>query len=307
MILLQRTAKNFGNIDGSSIEPAALSVVAMDQFHTIRLETDFGTVPLVEVFAVSTDLSPHEQFVIIEGDCQSVDGIGTNMKSGSLCVLGSVGDKTGASMSGGDLVISGNARDQLGAGMSDGMIYVAGDCRHSLASPLPGRKLGMRGGDILIAGNVGNRACERIRRGTVFVAGDAGDYCVPQMIAGSVVVMGEIGEEWGGGMRRGSIILGRDYSSTSSASLSEAREFELSFLPLLWRHIVQMQHRAFAILNLAIAMSDTATQRAARRAPAPLRIPSTRWVQRQIADLNCNGRGEILVLRRTSSRMIETA
>ena len=301
MILMERTEKSFGAIDGKDIRPDHLATLSIHQINQLHVSTDSGIVALQELFKVSTDRHPLEPFLVIEGDCEQIEGIGLGMKSGTLCILGNVGDSAAKSMAGGTLIISGNARDQLGAGMTDGMIYIVGNCRHQLASPLPGRKSGIRGGDILVAGDVGDRACERMRRGTVFVAGSAGDYLAPQMIAGSLVVMGEIGGKWAGGMKRGSIILGQNFSSEPCASLSEAGEFELSFLPLIWKHVEARQNEALAALHLAIAFAKSATNRSIRETTMPIRIPRTRWVQRQIADMNCNGRGEILVLRRVSS------
>ena len=301
MLLLQRTRKYFGVIDGSSIRPDGFVGLSLEQINATVLSTESGKVTLSEVFELSLDQLSLEPFLVIAGDCQTIEGLGTHMQNGTICILGNVGDNTGKSMSGGTLVVSGNARDHLGAGMTNGLVYVLGNCRHGLASPLAGKKSGMRGGDILVAGNVGDRACERMRRGTVFVGGDAGDYCAPQMIAGTLVVMGNLGSQWAGGMRRGSLILGRDFSTNPTASLSEAREFELSFLPLIWRHVEKLQNEAFAILSLAMAQTLAAPQRASTEVPSPIKIPRTRWVQRQIADLNCNGRGEVLVLRRVSS------
>ena len=301
MLLLQRTRKYFGVIDGSSIRPDGFVGLSLEQINATVLSTESGKVTLSEVFELSLDQLSLEPFLVIAGDCETIEGLGTQMQNGTICILGNVGDNTGKSMSGGTLVVSGNARDHLGAGMTNGLVYVLGNCRHGLASPLAGKKSGMRGGDILVAGNVGDRACERMRRGTVFVGGDAGDYCAPQMIAGTLVVMGNLGSQWAGGMRRGSLILGRDFSTNPTASLSEAREFELSFLPLIWRHVEKLQNEAFAILSLAMAQTLAAPQRASTEVPSPIKIPRTRWVQRQIADLNCNGRGEVLVLRRVSS------
>ncbi len=301
MILLKRTDKAIGSLDGSPIVPAALNSMALEEIRQIPLEADCGTVPLYQLFDVSQDRSRHESLVIVEGDCHSIDGLGQHLKSGTLCVLGDVGDKAGAEMQGGELVILGNARDRLGMAMSDGLIYLAGNARHGLAAPIPGKKSGMRGGDIVITGNVGDRACERMRRGTVFVAGDAGDCCAPQMIAGSLIVMGQLGCDWGGGMRRGSLILGREVASVSSALLSEPRDFELSFLPLIWKHIARLQCNASAILNLSVALQDNGSPNRIQHMPLPIRIPSTRWVQRRIADLSSNGQGEVLVLKRVSS------
>ncbi len=301
MILLQRTSSTFGSIDGSSIRPDFFATMSLDQINATGLSTESGIVALREVFDVSIDRMPFEPFLLIDGNCEAIDGLGAEMQSGTLCILGDVGDNTARKMGGGSIVISGNVRDHLGAGMMDGLIYVVGNCRDGLASPLAGRKSGMRGGDILVAGCVRDRACERMRRGTVFIAGNVGDYCAAQMIAGSLVVMGELGREWGGGMRRGSIILGHASSSRPSASLSAARDFELSFLPLIWRHLGKIQIEALEILDRSIEFSQASTKRGTREVPQPFRIPRTRWVQRQIADLNCDGRGEVLVLKRLSS------
>lgn len=301
MILLQRTRNAFGLVDGSPIRPDQFADKSLAEINAIVLETDRGPVSLRDVFEVSTDRMPWEPFLVIEGGCESIEGLGSQMQGGTMCILGDVGDNTARGMAGGSLVIAGNARDHLGAGMSDGLIYVAGNCRNGLASPLPGRKSGMRGGDILITGDIGDRACERQRRGTVFVAGDAGCFCAAQMIAGTLVVMGDLGGGWAGGMRRGSLILGRDCPSQPSASLSEARDFELSFLPLIWRHIEKQQNDILGILNLAIAFAKSATTRPIREPQSPIKIPRTRWVRRQIADINCKGQGEVLVLKRVSS------
>lgn len=301
MIRLQRTQHTFGAIDGSCICPDFFAGKSLEQILTIVLPTESGNVDFAKVFDVSFGPMLSGPFLVIRGNCDSIAGLGTKMQTGTMCILGNVGDSTSQSMGGGTLVISGDANDQLGAGMTDGLIYVVGNCKHGLASPLAGKKSGMRGGDVLVAGSVGDRACERMRRGTVFIAGNAGDYCAPQMIAGSLVVMGKMGCEWAGGMQRGSLILGRDDSSKPSASLSDARDFELSFLPLIWRHVEKRQNEALAILNAAIASLNEATEMAAFPAPVPFRIPCTRWVQRRIADLNCQGRGEVLVLKRVSS------
>jgi formylmethanofuran dehydrogenase subunit C len=301
MLRLQRTHQLFGSIDGQCLRPANLAELTLDQIKAIPLSTESGIVPLSNVFEVTTDRNPSEPFLVIEGNCEDVDSLAAEMKSGQICVLGNVGHNAARSMNGGAMIITGNAGDHLAAGMADGLVYLVGDCRDGLASPLPGKKSGMRGGDILVAGSVGSRACERMRRGTVFIAGNAGDYCAPQMVAGSLVVMGDVGGNWAGGMRRGSLIFGRDTSTQSLASLSEARDFELSFLPLIWKHVDKIQVEALNVLNVSISFSQTLNPRALRESPTPIRIPRTRWVQRQIADLNCNGRGEILVLKRVSS------
>jgi formylmethanofuran dehydrogenase subunit C len=305
MIVLHRTKNQFGRIDGSRLLPDLLGTLSVAELSCLQLNTDRGLVSLDQVFEVhsldSSSINQDSSVLLLIGDCALVDGLATGMQQGTLCVLGSVGDFAGKGMKGGELVISSDARNHLASGLRDGFVFVGGNCGDQLASPLPGKRTGMRGGDVFVGGNAGVRACERLRRGTVFIGGNAGDYAASQLIAGTLVVLGEIGDHWGGGMRRGSLILGRDFAKSATASLSGPSDFELSFLPLIWRHVEQLQARAQAVLLDASGAQSRTCPGEAMPLPSLLRIPHTRWVQRQIADLNYQGRGEVLVLRRTTS------
>lgn len=298
MLVLRRTKNQFGVIDGSQLKPEVLESLGYRELCELSLETDHGLRMIKDIFEVAVVESAKEPLLVLEGDCSTIERIGDGLSGGTICVLGSVGNKAAAGMQGGMLVVLGNAKDQLGCGMRDGAIYVSGDCGNQLGAPLPGSKSGMRGGDILIAGGAGNRVCERMRRGTVYVARNVGTHAASQMIAGTLVVMGDLGGEWGGGMRRGSLILGKEIVSESIATMSEPREFELSFLPLVWRHLEKTQQDALGVLH-TVAVSGHL--QSGLKLPTAFKIPSTRWVQRQIADLNYDGRGEVLVLKRMSS------
>ena len=301
MLILRKKNSFLSSIDGSSLCPDAFKNLSKEAIEATPITTDQGPVPIAMAFHVDLCETIRQETILIQGNCTKLEKLGCQMKSGTLCILGDVGERTAQGLAGGRIVIAGNAGDHLGAGMKDGLIYVSGNCGNNLGSPLPGQKAGMRDGDVLIAGTAGNRACERMRRGTVFIGGDLGTYAASQMIAGSLVVAGEIGDHWGAGLRRGSIILFKDYAGEPSASLSDAREFELSFLPLLWKHIERVQMEALEILTDAIANAKGWLQAPVPNVPSPIKIPRTRWVQRQIADLNYQGRGEVLVLRRVSS------
>ena len=299
MLVLRRTNNHFGVIDGSQLNPELLNRLSLTELSAFPIHTDHGLAELRDLFEVIQGEPANEPLLVLVGDCGAVDGIGTGLQRGTICVLGSVGHSTAKEMQGGMLIVVGNAKDQLGCGMRDGTIYIMGDCGNQMGAPMPGRKSGMRGGDIIIAGSAGDRACERMRRGTVFVARSLGTHAASQMIAGTLVAMGDIGSEWGGGMRRGSIILGKDSLAESTATMSEPREFELSFLPLVWRHLEKLQNEALSVLNDVVEREEM--RASGFKIPPPVQIPRTRWVQRQIADLNFDGRGEILVLRRMSS------
>jgi formylmethanofuran dehydrogenase subunit C len=66
----------------------------------------------------------------------------------------------------------------------------------------------MRGGIVLVRGNAGDRAGDRLRRGTIVVEGRAGAHAGSRMIAGTLLVRGEAGPMPGYLMSRGTILLG---------------------------------------------------------------------------------------------------
>jgi formylmethanofuran dehydrogenase subunit C len=66
----------------------------------------------------------------------------------------------------------------------------------------------MRGGLVVVRGNAGARAGDRLRRGTILVEGSAGPYAGARMIAGTLMVRRRAGPLPGYLMRRGTIVLG---------------------------------------------------------------------------------------------------
>ena len=67
-----------------------------------------------------------------------------------------------------------------------GSINVKKNAGNYLASSLEGSKVGMRGGDIFVNGDVGKFACFHMRRGLVIVKGSVDENCCFQMIAGYI-------------------------------------------------------------------------------------------------------------------------
>jgi formylmethanofuran dehydrogenase subunit C len=66
----------------------------------------------------------------------------------------------------------------------------------------------MRGGLVIVRGNVGARAADRLRRGMIVVEGGAGEYAGSRMIAGTLILRRKAGALPGYLMKRGTIILG---------------------------------------------------------------------------------------------------
>jgi formylmethanofuran dehydrogenase subunit C len=73
----------------------------------------------------------------------------------------------------------------------------------------------MRGGVVIVRGNAGARAGDRMRRGTILVEGNTADYAGSRMIAGTLIVRRKAGALPGYLMKRGTIILGEGCAALS--------------------------------------------------------------------------------------------
>lgn len=277
-------------IDGSNLTPGKLSSMPLAELMALPLRcANSNTLRLDELFWVQRPDGPADALVI-RGDCRSIDGLGHRMTSGILLIDGHAGDRIAAEIAGGAVVVAGSAGDEACMGMRGGLVAIGGDCGDRMGAPLAGQRSGIRGGDIMIAGNAGARACQRMRRGTVWIAGDVADHLAHRMVAGTILVQGHVSSQWGTGMRRGSLLFTREPIRESGASLSPGRRLELSFLPLIWKHLHSLQ------------LQIQGTEGISAKSLWPLLpLPSTRWVDRRIGDLAIGGKGEVLILQRQSS------
>ncbi len=262
-----------GKCDGSPIQPSRLGTMKLDEIGALKLSCDSSTVRLDEVFELIGDPS---ESLVIDGDCTNVTHLGMGLDKGSILVRGTAGNDVAHEMTGGRVEVLGDCGDRLATNMRNGLVVVHGSAGDCVAGPGVGQRRGMQGGDCIVLGNVGSRVAERMRRGMVFIGGDTGDFGAAQMIAGTVIVMGQLGSEWAGGMKRGSIILSSPTGEDFAAELTPCREFELSFLPLLWRHLKSLVDEN------------------------KVKIPSSRWATRRIGDRANQGLGEVLTLTRHS-------
>lgn len=299
-LLLEWKTANPPWVDLQNVSFDALATVDLASAASFRASVEGKSIPLRELFSI-TELDSKESdleipTVIARGDFSRALRMGTRLQHSCLIVDGNAGDGTGRQMNGGAIYVLGEAGNYVAEDMKKGTLCILGNCGDRLAGPSSGRLKGMEGGDILVYGSVGDRLCERIRRGTVFVAGDIGAYACHQMIAGTVVCQGEVGASCCSGMRRGTLIASQlrellqdgDSVDLSTRSLpgmfTNPRPFELSFLPLLWKHLQSIENRVRRDLT-----------RWGYEGHRRLSVPNTRWVHRMLGDLQVEGRGEILL------------
>ncbi len=260
--------------DASALQPSLIQNLSLRQIGEIVLRSGRQTAAASELFDISGPISDRLEFVT---NILRLDGLGQRMNGGRIISRGDVGDRVGQAMKSGEILVQGNVGACAAAGLSGGRLLVSGNAGNHMAgvSAINGRS--MRGGEVIVAGSVGDELGLRMRRGIIYVGGSAGRDGATRMIAGTIIVGGDIGGGWCDQMRRGSIVLLRPQEGLWAAELSESFEFELSFLPLLWNYLRPL------ITELGID------------------IPTTRWALRQIGDLACDGKGEVLTLSRLSS------
>lgn len=224
-------------------------------------------VPLGEFFRAE----PRDDGALVfDADLARFDRVGWQMAAGEIRVEGSVGDQAGAGMSGGTLRVSGNARDLAGCEMAGGTLEIAGDAGDFVAGALPGSMDGMRGGTLVVRGNIGARGADRMRRGTLLVFGNAGDFLASRLVAGTIALAGRAGVHVGYGMRRGSVVFA-----------GPAPETPPTFVPAL----------ADALVFWQLLARDLA------RHGGPFAALPARHVTRALGDVAAGGKGELILVR----------
>jgi len=254
-------------LDMSQFTPQQLAGRGLKEITHIPLWQGNRQIATGELFSVSGD---DPENIVIQSDCDRLDGIGAGMTGGRIRVEGRAGAYLGRSMRSGNLQVDGDSGIFTGSGMSGGSIHISGNAGDFLGAGIAGERHGMRGGRIVVKGNAGDRVGDQLRRGTILIGGNSGDYCASRMIAGTLVILGQAGFQTGLAMRRGTLLLTREPASLP-ATFNENGCHDLGFLLLLTRSL-EDGGAAFSGLS----------QRGGR-------------VRRWLGDLGCDGQGEILV------------
>lgn len=268
LVLTPRTDPAAGGplaIDLAGITPDRLDGLSTDAIRRLAIRADERPARLGDLFSVGG--TGGDGFLECRGDFSRVHAVAAGMCSGHVRVDGPVGRHAAEGMTGGRLDVAGDAGDWLAVEMSGGEVHVAGSAGDGLAGPKPGGGLGMRGGLVVVGGEVGRLAGQRMRRGLVAVGGGCGEAAVLEMRAGTLLVAGRVGAHAGLGMQRGSLV-----------ALADRPAIPATFCP----------GRAWLPPFLAVLLARL--ERAGFR-------PTTPWPHRfrqWHGDLLAGGRGEIL-------------
>ena len=179
--------------------------------------------------------------IVIKNSHDKLDYIGKDMNKGQIKIEGDAGAYLAMGMQSGTINVSGNTGLYTACEMGGGLLQVDGDVGDFVCGALPGNKKGMSGGIVLVKGNVGDRAGDRMRRGNLLVEGNAGDYCGSRMIAGTIAVMGKTGKYIGYNMRRGTLLLWQQ--PDVPPTFNDCGLHSLAFLPLMFASFKQLDSK----------------------------------------------------------------
>ncbi|GAB4250121.1 MAG: formylmethanofuran dehydrogenase subunit C [Thermoleophilia bacterium] len=202
-VTLRRRESSTIPVEADSISPDRFQGLSEEEIR--RLPAFYGRrrVTLGDLFEIE-GVNPDQ--IGVEGDLRHVKKIGYGMTRGTLTVRGDAGPHLGAYMSGGEITVDGSAGDWAGAHMSGGVLNIMEDAANFLGGAYPGETRGMKGGLIVVRGDVGREAGLKMRRGLIAVLGSTADFPGSHMVAGTLMVFGRLGERPGAGMKRGSIV-----------------------------------------------------------------------------------------------------
>jgi formylmethanofuran dehydrogenase subunit C len=253
-------------IDLGGLTPSKLAGHSVADVERLGVETEFGTTAKVGDFFTVTG-APSETLVI-EGGSARLDFVGKSLDLGTLIVEGDAGAYAGSDMTRGRLDIRGNCGAYLAAGAKGGIATVKGSAGEFLGGVRAGEKFGMLGGIVVVEGDIGIRAGERMRRGTVITRGAFGAAAGSRMVGGTLWTEKGFGAAPGQLLRRGTLI-GPKVDGLLP-TFSDCGRHELLILQIISRHITE-----------------------ALGALAPKPLPAT--VRRFAGDMTTIGKGEILL------------
>lgn len=263
-----------GRISLFGVTPDRLGAMSVAEIENIELAWGREKPALGDFFKVSGE--PCDSLIFDGIDRCFCDVVG-GMAAGQCEVRGDAGDFLGRDMRGGSVRVHGSVGDFAASGLAGGELRIDGDAGDRLGAALPWLAGGMRGGRVVVAGNVGARCGDKLRRGGIFVAGDVGPFCATRMVAGTIAVAGRLGEHAGYGMRRGTLfVLGERFAPP--ATFGETALCTDAYLRLVWRDWLDR----FETDNVFAGFARAAME--------------GRGLRRWMGDMASDGRGEVIGL-----------
>ena len=207
-VLLKTKFKIIANLNLGNISQVNKTVINKKNIENIDLLYQNQKVKLKEIFSIEISKNNKtKNEIMIKGSNEFFDYLGYSWEKNILTTDSNVGCFAGAKMKSGEIVLNGSAADFLASEMEGGLIEVKSNVGDYLASSLEGSKVGMRGGQVIINGNVGKFSCFLMRRGLIIIKGNVDEMCCFQMIAGTVIIFKNVKKNLGISMKRGTIIL----------------------------------------------------------------------------------------------------
>ncbi len=228
-------------LDASFIIPNRLCSMELPELQRLQVVCDDEIYQLGEISHIKIQ-DCQQQEVILCGNTNNLQGVGSGMDCGRILVEGDVGNRAGAHMKCGELIILGNAGHCLGIVMQGGLISILGNAGDRVGGDQLGSQHGMNDGIILIRGSAGDEAGRKMRRGLIVIGENTGTYAGADMIAGSIFVFGCLGDYAGIRMRRGSLV------AEKSKPLLPGFRFS-GFSDFLWLrlYLKKLQHINFPV------------------------------------------------------------
>ncbi|MBV9113497.1 MAG: formylmethanofuran dehydrogenase subunit C [Hyphomicrobiales bacterium] len=239
-------------IDLSGLVPEALQGRSELAIARLPLDGSRDKLKVADVFGLRMGDPMSLRF---DGGSERFDLVGAGMATGEIIVDGPVGAQAGRLMRAGTLRIQGDAGPYAASRLAGGRLEIDGNAGERLGAPLAGEMAGMSGGIVIVHGDAGSRAGDRLRRGIVVIEGRSGKDAGSRMIAGTLVLRGEVAGAPGPLMRRGTIVLVDGdcstlptFSDCGSHRLVAARllAFELERLGLRFARKLKRPVRRFA-------------------------------------------------------------
>ncbi len=194
-------------LDLTALAPDRLLGRSAAEVEKIEIGTTKQSVKVGDAFKLTLG-DVHD--VRYEGGSTRLDCLGAKLLPGfAITVNGDVGAQLGRLAKAGTITVNGNAGPYAASGNAGANIEIKRNAGDFLCGPLAGELAGMAGGRVVVRGNAGARAGDRLRRGVVIIEGDAGEELGARLIAGTIFLLGKPAGRVGYLNKRGTIALAK--------------------------------------------------------------------------------------------------